>query len=162
MRCRGWDSVSLFSASPRCLTLSSCSRSDWLILKCCVLKHMHRKGVGLIRNMFSSWKNYRLLSVKLFGRSVLSNSLRLHGLQHARFPCPSLSPGVCSNSIESVMPSICLILCHPLLLLPSIFPSIRVFSNKSALCIRWPKYWSCSFSKNPSNKYSGFISFRID
>ena len=65
-------------------------------------------------------------------------------------------------SIESRLLSSHLILCHPLLLLPSIFPSIRVFSNKSALCIRWPKYWSCSFSKNPSNKYSGFISFRID
>ena len=60
------------------------------------------------------------------------------------------------------MPSNHLILCHPLLLLPSIFPSIRVFSNESALCIRWPKYWSFSFSISPSNKYSGLISFRID
>ena len=63
-------------------------------------------------------------------------------------------------SIESMMPSNHLILCRPLLLLPSIFPSIRVFSNKSALRIRWPKYWS--FSISPSNEYSGFISFRID
>ena len=63
-------------------------------------------------------------------------------------------------SIESVMPSNHLILCHPLLLLPSIFPSIRVFSNESALCIKWPKYWSFSFS--PSNEYSGLISFRTD
>ena len=66
------------------------------------------------------------------------------------------------TSIESVMPSNHLILCRPLLLLPSIFPSIRVFSNESALCIRWPKYWSFSFSISPSNEYSGFISFRID
>ena len=65
-------------------------------------------------------------------------------------------------SIESVMPSNHLILCHPLLLLPSLFPSIRVFSNDSALCIRWPKYWSFSFSINPSNEYLGLISFRID
>ena len=65
-------------------------------------------------------------------------------------------------SIESVMPSNHLILCHALLLLPSIFPSIRVFSNELALCIRWPKYWSFSFSINPSHEYSGLISFRID
>ena len=65
-------------------------------------------------------------------------------------------------SIESVMPSNYLILCRPLLLLPSIFPSIRVFSNESALCIRWPKYWSFSFNISPSNEYSGLISFRMD
>ena len=62
---------------------------------------------------------------------------------------------------ESLMPSKHLILCHPLFLLPSIFPSIRVFSNESLLCIRWPKYWSFSFSISPSNEYSGLISFRI-
>ena len=65
-------------------------------------------------------------------------------------------------SIESVMPSNHLILCRPLLLLPSFFPRIRVFSNESVLCIRWPKYWSFSFSISPSNEYSGLISFRID
>ena len=65
-------------------------------------------------------------------------------------------------SIESVMPSNYLILCHPLLLLLSIFPSIRVFSNESVLCIRWPKYWSFSFSISPSNEYSGLIFFRMD
>ena len=65
-------------------------------------------------------------------------------------------------SIESVMPSNHLILCHPLLLLPSIFPSIRVFSKESALHIRLPKYWSFSFSNRPSNAYSGLISFRMD
>ena len=64
--------------------------------------------------------------------------------------------------IESVMPSNHLILCHPLLLLPSMFPSIRVFSNKSALCIRWLKYWSFSLNVSPSNEYSGLISFRMD
>ena len=65
-------------------------------------------------------------------------------------------------SVESVMPSNHLILCYPLLLLPSIFPSIRVFSNESVLCIRWPKYWNFNFSISPSNEYSGLISFRID
>ena len=65
-------------------------------------------------------------------------------------------------SIKLAMPSNHLILCHPLLLLPSIFPNIRVFSNKSALRIRWPKYWSFSFSISPSNEYSGLFSFRMD
>ena len=65
-------------------------------------------------------------------------------------------------SIESVMPSNHLILCYPLLLLPSVFPSIRVFSNESVLCLRWPKYWSFSFNISPSNEYSGLISFRMD
>ena len=65
-------------------------------------------------------------------------------------------------SIESVMPSNHLVLCHPLLFLPSIFPSIRVFSSESVLHIRWPKYWSFSFSISPSHEYSGLISFRID
>ena len=65
-------------------------------------------------------------------------------------------------SIESVMPSNHLILCHSLLLLPSIFPSIRVFSNESVLCIRWPKYWSFSFSNSSSNEHPGLISFRMD
>ena len=94
----------------------------------------------------------------------MSHSLWPHELQHARLLCPSLSPRVCSElmSIESVMPSNHLILCHPLLLLPSIFTSIWVFSNESALHIRWPKYWSFSFSISPSNEYSGLISFRID
>ena len=65
-------------------------------------------------------------------------------------------------SIKSVMPSNHLIFCHPLLLLPSVFPSMRVFSKESDLCISWPKYWSFSFSISPSNEYSGLISFRMD
>ena len=100
--------------------------------------------------------------VLLFSRSIMSDSLRPHGLQYARFPCPSLSPRVCSNSmsIESVMPANHHILCLPLLLLPSIFPSIRVFCNESVLHMRWLKYWS--FSISSSNEYSGLISFRVD
>ena len=97
----------------------------------------------------------------LFSRWVVSNSLQPHGLQQARLPCPSPSPIVCSNSCPlSQWYHPIILFCHHLLLLPSIFPSIRVFSNESALCIRWPKYWSFSFS--PSNEYSGLISFRID
>ena len=85
-----------------------------------------------------------------------------HRLQHARLPCPSLSPGDCSNSMsnESVMPSIHLILCLPLL--PPVFCSIGVFSNESALRFRSPKYWSFSSGISPSNEYSGLISFRTD
>ena len=100
-----------------------------------------------------------------FSCSVLSNSLRPHGLQHARLPCPFITNSqslLKLTSIKSVMPSNHLILRCPLLLLPSIFPSIRVFSNESVLCIRWPKYWSFSFSISPSNEYSGQISFRMD
>ena len=99
-------------------------------------------------------------------------TLRPHGLKHARPPCPSPTPRVYSNvnsqsllkcmSIVLVMPSNHLILYYPLLLLPSVFASIRVFSNRSVLHIRWPKYWSFSFSISPSNEYSGLISFRID
>ena len=99
----------------------------------------------------------------------MSDSLQPHGLllqpqglQHTRPPCPSSTPRVYSNSmsIESVMPSNHFILCGPHLLPPSVFPSIRVFSSESVLCIRWPKYWS--FSISPSNEYSGLISFRMD
>ena len=95
----------------------------------------------------------------------MSNSLRPHEPQHARPPCPSPTPRVYPNSgrsIESVMPSNHLILCRPLLPPPSIFPIIRVFSDESALHIRWPEYWSFSFTTSPSNEYSGLISFRMD
>ena len=90
------------------------------------------------------------------------NSLRPNGPQHARFPCPSPTPSADSNScpLSWVMSLNYLILCHPHFLLPSIFPSIRVLSNESAVGISLPKYWS--FSISPSNKYSGLTSFRID
>ena len=94
----------------------------------------------------------------------MSDSLWPHGLQHTRLPCPAPTPGVYSNSCPSSQ------WCHPtisssrrpLLLLPLIFPSIRVFSNKSVRHIRWPNDWSFSFSISPSNEYSGLISFRMD
>ena len=84
----------------------------------------------------------------LFTHSVVSNSLQPCGLQHTRLPCLSLSPGILLKlmSIELVIPSNHLILCHPLLLLPSVFPSIRVFSSELAFLIRWPKYWRFDFS----------------
>ena len=94
----------------------------------------------------------------------MSDTLWRHELQHTRLPGTSPTPGACSNSmyVELVMPSNHLILCRPLLLLPSIFPSIRVFSNNSALHIGWPKYWSFSFNMSPSNEHSGLISFSMD
>ena len=94
----------------------------------------------------------------------MSDCLRPHESQHARPPCPSPTPGVHSDSvsIESVMPSSHLILGRPLFLLPPIPPSIRVFSNESTLCMRWPKYWSFSFSIIPSKESPGLISFRMD
>ena len=94
----------------------------------------------------------------------MSDSLRSHGLQHARSPCPSPTPGVHPDpwQLSRLMPSNHLILCHPLLLLPSVFPSIRVFSNESALRIRWSKYWSFSLNISPSNEHPGLISFRMD
>ena len=99
-----------------------------------------------------------------FSRSVVSTSLQPYGLQHARPPCPS--PNFRSllkfMSIESVMPSNHLLLCCPLLHLPSIVSSIRVFSNESVLHITWPKNWNFSLSISPSNEYSGLISFRMD
>ena len=91
-------------------------------------------------------------------QSLSHVSLQPHGLQHTRPPCPSQSQNILKlMSIEWVMPSNCLILCCPLLHLPSIFPNIRVFSNESALRIRWPKYWSFSFSISPSNEHPGLI-----
>ena len=101
----------------------------------------------------------------LFSRSVMSDSLQTHGLQHARLACPSLSPRACSNSCPLSRwchPTISSSVIHPRHLLLSVFPSIRIFSNESALCLRRPKYWSFSFSISPSNEYSGLISFRID
>ena len=101
----------------------------------------------------------------LFSGLVLSDFLQPYILQHARLPCPSPSPEVCPSSCPLhwwCHPASHLILWCPLLLLPSIFPSIRDFSNESAVCIRWPKYLIFSFSISPSNEYSGLISFKID
>ena len=104
----------------------------------------------------------RLQSSVQFSRSVVSDSLQNHEPQYARPPCPSPTPGVYPNSIELVMPSSHLILCRPLLLLPPIPPSIRVFSNKSTFRMRWPEYWSFSFSISPSKEHPGLISFRMN
>ena len=110
-----------------------------------------------VEGMNTSW-----ISSVQFSRSVVSDSLQPHGLQHtSSLSITNFRSLLQLMSIKSVMPSNHLILCHPLLLLPSIFPSIRVFSNESALCIRWPKYWRFSFSISPSNEYSVLISFRI-
>ena len=106
-----------------------------------------------------------LLSVSQFSWSVVSDSLWPHEPQHARPPCPSPTPRVHPNSCPLSRwchPTISSSVVCPLLLLPSIFPSIRVFSNESALHIRWPKYWSFTFSISPSKEHPGLISFRMD
>ena len=99
-----------------------------------------------------------VLILLLFSRQVMSDPYELH---HSGPPCPRPSPRVCPSSCP-LMPFNHLILCRPLLPLPSVLPSIRVFSNKSVLGIKWPNCWSFSFSISPSNEYSGRISFRID
>ena len=121
---------------------------------------------------FRNEKNQRLNDLSIssvqFSRSVVSDSLQPHELQHARnrsmpgFPITNSQSPPKPVFIELVKPSNHLILCCPLLLLPSIFPSIRVFSNESALHMRWPKYWSFSFSISPSSEHPGLISFRMD
>ena len=110
-----------------------------------------------------SYRISRLSSVH-FSRSVVSNSLRPDGLQHARPPLSIANSWSLLKlmSVESVMPSSHLILCHPLLLLAPIPPSIKVFSSESTLRMRWPKYWSFSFNISPSNEHPGLISFRMD
>ena len=119
-----------------------------------MMKRVWRKGkpltlfVGMQTDTFTMenlWRFIKDLGIKplllFFSCSVMSNSLQPHGLQHARLPCPS--PSLFKlMSIESMMPSNHLVLCHSLLLLPSIFPSSKVFSNESVFHIRWPKYWS--------------------
>ena len=104
---------------------------------------------------------YQFSSVQ-FSHSVVSDSLRPHESQHARPPITNSRSLFILMPIESVMPSSHLILCRPLLLLPPIPPSIRVFSNESTLRMRWSKYWSFSFSVSPSNEHPGLISFRMN
>ena len=115
------------------------------------VKHSESKVEGIIDNIKYMYKCYSIQ----FSHTVVSNSLRPHGLQHTRLPCPSLSPGVCSDSCPLSQ------WCHPTISSSittsppaSIFPSIRVFSSQSVLHIRWPNYWSFSISINPSNEYS--------
>ena len=107
--------------------------------------------------------NFELTSSVQFSRSVVSNSLwpQWTAAHQASLSITNSQSLLKLMPIESVMTSNRLILCHPILLPPSIFPSIRVFSSESVLWIRWPKYWSFSFSISPSNVYSGLISFRI-
>ena len=134
------------------MVIKTQSRHSRLNCKMLHLYPLKKKIIGNNANL----ANY---SVQ-FSRSVVSDSLWPHELQHFRPPCPPPSPGVHSDStsIKSVMPSSHLILRRPLLLLPPIPPSIRVFSNESTLRMRWPKYWSFNFSIIPSKEHPGLIS----
>ena len=136
-----------------------------IILFCKLLHLKPLPGLTFYEDRYRQAFNVVVQSPSQSLSHVQSNSLQPHALQHTRLPCPSLSPGVCSNSCplsQWCHPSISS--CYSLLLLPSIFPSIRVFSNESALRIRWPEDWSFSFSFSisSSNEYSGLIPFRID
>ena len=111
--------------------------------------------------MMTVYLAFKMYSVQFSSVAQSCPTLRAHEAQPARPPCPSPTPGVYSNP-WMVMPSNHLILCHPLILLPPIPPSFRVFSNESTLCMRWPKYWSFSFNMSPSNEHPGLISFRMD
>jgi len=121
----------------------------------------HNAYLTLLHSLYNLW-SFQFSSVQ-FSHSVVSDSLQSHELQHTKPPCPSPTSGVHWDSRPSSQwchPD--LILCRPLLLLPPIPPSIRVFSNESTLCMRWPKYWSFSFSIIPSKEIPGLISFRMD
>jgi len=127
-----------------------------------------RKAITKLDSILKSrditlFREVSLVNSVQFSCWVVSDSLRPHGLQHFRPPCPSPTPEFTQTHVyqvsDAIQPS------HPLLsllLLPSVFPSIRIFSNESALCIRWPKHWSFSFSISSSNEYSGLLSFRMD
>ena len=129
-----------------------------------MLQNIQHLFESILEFPFQNEKNFLKLTLSTFrsvqfSRSVVSDSLWPHESQHARPPCPSPTPRVHS---ESVMPFSHLILCCPLLLLPPTPPSIRGFSNESTLHMRWPKYWSFTFSISPSNEHPGLISFRMD
>ena len=128
-----------------------------------IFKNKMRKQCYKVDTRDSNFKNHFFICSVQFSRSVVSDSKTPWTAAHQASLSITNSQSLLKlMSITSVMPSNHLILCHPLLLLPSIFPSIRVFSNESLLCIRWPKYWSFSSSSSPSKEYSGPISFRID
>ena len=159
--CQASLSFTISRSLLKLMSIESVMPSNHLVL-CCPLLLLPSIFPNI--RVFSNESALRIqFSSVQFSHSVVSDSLQPHGPQHDRPPCPSPTPGVYSlMSIESVMPSNHLILCFPLFLLPSVFPSIRVFSNESALLIRWPKYWSFSFNTSPSNEHPGLISFRVD
>ena len=120
-------------------------------------------NLGIFMLAMNTFHHTTSFSSVQFSHSGVSDSWQPHELQHTRPPCPSPTPRVHSlTSTESVVLSSHLIICRPLLLLPPILPSIRVFSNESTLRIRWPKYWSFSFSIIPPKEHPGLISFKVD
>ena len=143
-----------------------CSISPWVTVKHCALHSNGIKEVAVFKCWNTGTSGSSVPWVQFSSVQSLSHVwLFVTPWTAARQVSLSITNSRCLlklMSVESVMQSKYLILCWPLLLLPSIFPSIRVFSNESVLCIRWPKYWSFSFIISPSNEYSGLISFRMD
>ena len=140
----------------KCVTLLAYSKIAELLFELYILIKWEKSGQIMTKSDFP-------FSSVQFSHSVVSDSLRPHGLQHARAPSPLPTPGAYSNLYPSSRwchPTISS--CHPLFLLPSIFLSIRVFPKESVLHIRWTKYWSFSCSISPSSEYPGLISFRMD
>ena len=164
MKCvRLWFS-SVAQSCPTLCNPMDCSTPSFPIRLGQVERHIMLLDLHINLFQFHSGNRFIFSWIQFSSVAQLCPTLQPHGLQHMRLPYPSPTPGACSDSIsiESVMPSSHLILFCPLLLLPSIFPSIRVFSSESVLHIRWPKYWSFSFSISLSSVYSGMISFTVD
>ena len=148
-----------FAQPYECSTWYSICQEYWVILK--IVRSCSNSMFNFLRNHYTVFHSCYIITIQF--SSVASNSLRPHESQHARPPCPSNSWSLLKfMPIELVMPSSHLILCRPLLLLPPVPPSIRVFSNESALRMRWPKYWSFSFNISPPNEHLGLLSFRMD
>ena len=155
--CRIWNSSTGIPSPPLALFVV-------ILPKAHLTSHSRMSGSRWVITpswLSGSWRSFLYSSVQSLSRVWLFATPWTAALQASLSITNSQSPSKLM-SIESVMPSNHLILCCPLLFLPSIFPSIRVFSNKSALQIRWPKYWSFSFNISPSNEHPGLISFRMD
>ena len=138
------------------MTLKWGSECDFTMLLLCLGKELNTPCIAPQNTI---WLTVASAPSVQLSHSVMSDSSRPHGLQHARLLCPSPTPELAQTKVHWVKD---VILCDPVFLLPSLFPSIKIFSNESVLRIWWPEYWSFSFSISPSNELLGLISSRID